>query len=1274
MSHSGGGVDIRRSASPGVKRKRDTPDSHSRANSKTARHNNTTTSFTSSRLAHSTSADGSAAQQYRSPDSDEMQQSDSGDTLRGVGSASSLASTASSVFSSNSHAFAQNRKNGLTPLTSHSDSSPPKPSSPPSSKAAANMASTNGDFATPHLPASDTTPEPPAAPRERPQMLPPPGKVKGYRVVWDPELDGKLSKEERKRATPRKREFGTEKYTPDPPPDPRLAIPGYMSGQCRNKDRPSKAIWRPAPYNLPPYKIDRHSIGPGEAQQVVAIGFDPFLPESTLKLNFSTFGSIASVQNKTDPETGSFLGIALIKYRDTIRDGFEHTAVAAAKRAETEFNGERIGLHTVKVEVDREGRRFKRHVEHALEKAREERAKHRSASVAPPPPPPSGPALRTVIDSPAPPLNAPKGPSGRPSAAAPMKQPPEGPRAAAAPNPKSAASSLIEEEPILSKIKRKPYIHIPHASVPVLGTTIPHLKKRLKAYDWREIRLDKSGYYVLFEDSKRGEDETERCFNECNQAALFTYKMGMECQKYGNPNYERSPSPERVIAAKQKQENFERLKREDTEDMEIEKKNRAENLDPVQGALEQLRIELRDKIMGDIKTRIAIPVFHDSLDPAKHTAKRRKLGLPDPSDNNENKGSALLFNKAGGTPPHTPKGRHGYPLSHSRPLRPHDPNQQRGRKGERERDRAPANAFVDERRRRPAPKPAAQARGLHFRLQQMYAEEEDSDDERRTSLTRDTEDQESRPLSRASRTSTPFDTESVTDTPKHKRRKTADWEEEEKEVFDGLQKQLLGHLLHKEPEDLATRELEQVVNTLPRTSKYATRARTELYIRQRSQADDDLFQVKSRSKLDLMNEFLDDTQMAEKEQDSTPTVDIDAKAVKEKAKRKRKTKKQLLEEQEALKAEAEKAKAASKPVAQETVAKIEHKELELEAVEELEDVRYKFTHDKPRRTVEDDRDTILDIDGWQDMVKDDEDLAFAKLALAEETGYDIGDAKLWAWKQKQIKSLNSGAHGPVQAETGIEGYYVPNLTGCARTEGVKKILNEEKSKYLPHRIKVQRAREERQAQAKADPTAAAEAAKIAVAEKIASTATSRSNRVNNRRLVNDINLQKQSMATANSDADVAIRFNQLKKRKKLVKFDRSAIHGWGLYAEENIAVNDLIIEYVGEKVRQKIADLREFKYEKQGVGSSYLFRMMDDEIVDATKKGGIARFINHSCSPNCTAKIIKVEGTPRIVIYALKDISKNEELTYDYKFEREYGSTDRIPCLCGSANCKGFLN
>ncbi|EMC91362.1 hypothetical protein BAUCODRAFT_80239 [Baudoinia panamericana UAMH 10762] len=1279
MSHSGGVVEtLRRSASPGtLKRKRD---GHSAPNtfSKAAKLSHATTSSTNAHRPGGIGANGDAHKQYRSPDSDET--ADSGDVIRGVGSASSLASTASS----HSHASASNRKssraNGLTPLTSMSDSTPPKQHSPSNEE----MATFGAVDTASHIPASNATLEPCSAQKERPRMLPPPGKAKGYRVVWDPDLDNKLGKEERKRATLRKRDFGTEvrdSFHILLSLHPRLAIPGYMSGQCRSKDRPSKAIWRPAPYNIPPFKIDRNSIGPGEAQQVVVLGFDPFLPEATLKLNFSTFGSVAIVQHKTDPETGSFLGIASIKYRDTFRDGVEVKAVESAKRAESEFNGSRIGLHTVKVEVDREGRRVKKYVEAALKKAKDERAKERKASLAPPPPPKA--AARPPTDSPVPPSkpppNAPKGPSGK---HAPIVRevnrdikPPEGPRAATLPNPKSTATSLIEGDLVLSKIKRKPYIHIPQSSVPVLGTTIPHLKKRLKAFDWREVRLDRTGYYVIFEDSKRGEEETERCFNECNMAALFTYKMAMDCQRYGNPEYERSPTPERMVADKHKRENFERLKREEEEDLEIEKKHRAENLDPVLGALEQLRRELHDKILGDIKTRIAIPIFHDSLDPAKHAVKRRKLGLPDHADN-ENKATPLLFNKAGETSPHTPKGRHGHPLSHSKPLRPHDPHAQRGRKGERDRG-VPANAFVDERRRRPAPRPT-HARNLQFRLQQMYADEDDSDDERRTSLTRDTEDQESRPLSRASRTSTPFDTDSIAgETPKHKRRKIADWDEEEKEVFDGLQKQLLGHLLHKEPEDLATRELELVVNTLPRSSKYATRARTELYIRQRSKADDDLFLVMSEPGK------VEDVEMRDRdEEEATPSLETDVKAIKEKAKRKRKTKKQILEEQAALKAELKQVEEDSKPVVEDAVTKLEEKEIELEAVEELEQrgLAWCLTHDKPRRVVEDPYDLLLDIDGWQEIIKDDEDFAFAKKALADEAAYDFGNAALWAWKQKEIKALNTGLHGPVQhPDTLIEGYYVPNPSGSARTEGVTKILNEEKSKYLPHRIKVQKAREERQALAKANPAAAVEAAKLAAAEKSASTATSRSNRVNNRRLVNDINLQKQAIvasttSTAERDIDVAVRFNQLKKRKKLVKFDRSAIHGWGLYAEENITVNDLIIEYVGEKVRQKVADLRELRYEKQGVGSSYLFRMMDDEIVDATKKGGIARFINHSCSPNCTAKIIKVEGTPRIVIYALKDIGKNEELTYDYKFEREYGSTDRIPCLCGTANCKGFLN
>lgn len=1060
-----------------------------------------------------------------------------------------------------------------------------------------------------------------------------------------------------------------------------------MSGNCVPKTAASKSKLRIAPYQVKPYPFDaKVSCGAGPPKQVVVVGFDPFTPESQLKAFFSSYGEIDKLDNRTDPSTGSFLGICSVRYKDSrpVR-GPAIPAAAAAKRAEKEGTGERIGLKTIRVERDREGRKCERHVQSVLRRAKEELEKEQSNDTPTPAVLPGNtPVAQTPVgDSPAPPPNAPKGPSGRAVA-----KPPEGPRAPVAP-PRSAASLLVEEEPILSKIKRKPYIFIANHYVPVLGTTIPHLKKRLKAFDWREVRLDATGYYVVFEDSKRGEDETVRCFNECNMTPLFTYTMNMECQQYGNPEYERSPSPERAMAEKVKQEELERLQKEQDEDLEEEKRQRAEDLDPVLGALDQLKLELRNKIMEDIKARVVVPAVYECLDPARHVTKRRKLGLTDSGDI-ENKVPTFLLNKANDVAPATPRSRAG--LSHSRPLRPHDPNAQRGRK-------AQTNAYIDERRRhRPAPKP--HARPLHFQLRQMFGEDDDSDDERRTSLTRDTEDQESRPLSRASRTSTPFDTDSV-DTPRHKRRKLDEdgsWDaEEEQDVFEDIHKQLLGHLLQKAPEDLATRELELVVNTLPRSMKFQKRARQELFIRQRAKYDDELFKTGAEDPETKSPFPLADGHTADHDAMDIDTKETQAKALPEKPKKKRKTKKQLQEEREALK---EKVKeAAVQPVLDEkTIEHIEEKEAELEAAEEVEDevprpqVDWSVSTGKPRRTVDDDLDLALDIDGWQHLLKDDEDVYFLRKALGEEPVSTIGDAKLWVWKQKEIKTLNNGGLlGPVHSPAQIQGYYVPNPTGAARTEGIKKILNSEKSKYLPHHIKVQKAREERKAQAEKDPTAAAEAAKSAAAEKLATTASSRSNRANNRRLINDINLQKQNLNALGSETD-AIRFNQLKKRKKLVKFDRSAIHGWGLYAEENIASNDLIIEYVGEKVRQKVADMREIRYTKQGIGSSYLFRMVDDEIVDATKKGGIARFINHSCTPNCTAKIIRVEGTRRIVIYALKDIAKSkpfaflymvldmltlfadEELTYDYKFEREYGSLDRIPCLCGSVGCKGFLN
>lgn len=293
------------------------------------------------------------------------------------------------------------------------------------------------------------------------------------------------------------------------------------------------------------------------------------------------------------------------------------------------------------------------------------------------------------------------------------------------------------------------------------------------------------------------------------------------------------------------------------------------------------------------------------------------------------------------------------------------------------------------------------------------------------------------------------------------------------------------------------------------------------------------------------------------------------------------------------------------------------------------------TTDYPRPSVEDDMDMILDLDGIQACVLDSEDFQFLRAAIKEKDikPAPIGNAYMWACKAKEVKASNhDGKRGVIHALEKIEGFYRPNPSGCARTEGYRKIPEAEKSMYLPHRLAVAAKRANA-----ANQTTSTAPSKTTATKTNKPLSSSRENRVNNRRLVQELNNQKQILS---GDADV-MRFNQLKKRKKPVRFARSAIHNWGLYAMENIAANDMIIEYVGEIVRQQVADMRERKYIKSGIGSSYLFRIDENTVIDATKKGGIARFINHSCTPNCTAKIIKVEGSKRIVIYAMRDISES---------------------------------
>ena len=135
---------------------------------------------------------------------------------------------------------------------------------------------------------------------------------------------------------------------------------------------------------------------------------------------------------------------------------------------------------------------------------------------------------------------------------------------------------------------------------------------------------------------------------------------------------------------------------------------------------------------------------------------------------------------------------------------------------------------------------------------------------------------------------------------------------------------------------------------------------------------------------------------------------------------------------------------------------------------------------------------------------------------------------------------------------------------------------------------------------------------------------------------------------------------------------RSGVHGKGVFAVQDLAEGETLIEYVGEVINWKEA-LRRHPHDPKDPNHTFYFHVDEDHVIDAKHGGNSSRWINHSCKPNCEAD----EDEGRVFIKALRNIKAGEELFYDYGMIIDAPYTKKLlaeyPCWCGAKNCRGTL-
>lgn len=138
-----------------------------------------------------------------------------------------------------------------------------------------------------------------------------------------------------------------------------------------------------------------------------------------------------------------------------------------------------------------------------------------------------------------------------------------------------------------------------------------------------------------------------------------------------------------------------------------------------------------------------------------------------------------------------------------------------------------------------------------------------------------------------------------------------------------------------------------------------------------------------------------------------------------------------------------------------------------------------------------------------------------------------------------------------------------------------------------------------------------------------------------------------------------------------VEVRNSLIHGSGVFAAKDIPNETRVVEYLGEHIDKEESEKRAWeqiaKSQETGEASVFIFTLDDEWDIDGNFEWNTARLINHSCEPNCETWI----EDDQIFVYALREIKKGEELTFNYGFEAD--TYEDHPCLCGTDRCVGYI-